>query len=183
MSHEPCNTILHALYSIYNLSHNDTKIILKFISDSPMSILSKRHTNRKELKMKYFDKALVFSVYNSSRPLVENIDQHTALIDDLTNSRIPYVELLGSYKGVQERSILISNADKYIYLVEQLCKLHGQESYLSLDVDRHAELVYLSDSRRESIGYITAVSETEAKSKDAWSYNPIVKQYYITAGA
>ena len=48
---------------------------------------------------------------------------------------------------------------------------------MELDQDHNASLVFVHGIQR--IGRLVEVSEIKAKEHDAWSYNPIINQYYI----
>lgn len=96
----------------------------------------------------------------------------------MKNQDLPVLELEGKYNGTEERSILVRGFE-HRSIVEKLCKEFNQECYLESHNDRSTALVY-PDGHRESLGTLIPVSRSEAEAVGSWSYNPEVRQYFIT---
>jgi hypothetical protein len=103
---------------------------------------------------------------------------HAEALKVFKASNVPVLELQGKYQGVEELSILVPSFD-YRYEVETLAKQYNQECYLESHNDRATSLVY-PDGTRQSIGTLTPVSQAEAEASIGYSYNPIMKQFYVT---
>lgn len=121
---------------------------------------------------------MIFSVFNFDVNKDVNEIAHSVLLDNLKAHDIPHIELLGMYKGREEKSILISGFE-HREIVESTCKAFRQECYLESYHDRACALVY-PDGKRVSVGTMTAVSKAEAQAQDSFSYNPVGDQYFIT---
>ena len=108
----------------------------------------------------------------------EENDQRTA---DLMGSlqRIGYrvTEVLGSYKGVTERSLMITlplNAN--LLLLKNLAAVFQQESILRV-IDSKAELIYTQSGEHVALG--TLVKSTELpEGLDAWTRVPYMQSHY-----
>lgn len=99
-------------------------------------------------------------------------------IKALSNAGIELaVPLMGSYKGNEERSYMLSMSDHGKALV--VAREHNQESILTRYSDGSVYLYYLDTFEQEYLGQFEAVSESEAKSQDSWTYRPDLDQYYI----
>lgn len=109
---------------------------------------------------------VIFSVYQSNRPLYANIDNHETLVVTLQERGVDYTEVSGMYKGVTESSIMLESSDHSKYLEFESLALaiardFNQESILKVSNDDQAELHYLADNRNESIGVLTEVDTLE----------------------
>lgn len=122
-----------------------------------------------------FEHVLIFSVYRPNKP--DNELQHAIACQRLTRMVIPYVELLGSYNGVTEKSILVTRENRDV--VVDLCRQHKQECYMESDSSRQAWLMF-PDGNRQQLGYLSPVDEDSAKRTGNWSYRTDINQYYVT---
>jgi hypothetical protein len=86
----------------------------------------------------------------------------------------------GCYKGEVERSYILEVGSKSLQDILAFSKEYNQESILYLDNQRLATLIYSMDNMT-SLGLFKGVSEAHAKSKDAYTFNPITNTYYIAA--
>lgn len=120
-------------------------------------------------------RTLIVSVYLSSNSELDNITNHDTARAALDALGVGYIELLGSYRGVTEKSFVIDHSFKRV--VELLVRDYSQESYLLLESDRYASLVY-SDGRIEALGYLRGVTRSQALLLDAWSYRADLDQFY-----
>ena len=121
---------------------------------------------------------LIFSVFQKGLPEIVNRMAHDQFLEILEREGFPVLSLSGRYNGVDELLILIENFD-HREIVERLCREFNQESYLESHNDGTTFLVY-PDGRRELIGKMTHVSETEAKAASSYSYSPLRDQYFVT---
>lgn len=122
-------------------------------------------------------RVLIFSVYQAGESQDINEYNHAELLKRLKGSEVEYKELVGSYKGVLENSILVMYTPFNERLVQMLCNQFNQECYLDSGHDRHTELVY--PTKRESIGYLKQVSQSIAESLDAYTYDFSNDSYWI----
>lgn len=87
------------------------------------------------------------------------------------------VPLMGSYKGIEERSYMVPMSEHGTAL--RVAREHNQESILTRYSDGSVYLYYLDTSEQVYLGTFHAVSEAEAKAQDAWTYRPDLNQFYI----
>lgn len=86
---------------------------------------------------------------------------------------------IGSYKGqISSSWVLTTNDSQTIDKLVRLCRRRNQESIL-IDNGEVCYLFYLKDSREVDLGQIQEISESEAKSQDAWT--KVGKKYLIAA--
>lgn len=102
----------------------------------------------------------------------------------LLSHSIPVKELVGSYKGKEERSF-ISPAIRY-GAIKNLGILAAQESVLFLNklhrgLGRSAWLYYIAEDRGVDLGDFRAVSEDIAKASDGWTFDPSTDQYFVAS--
>jgi len=121
---------------------------------------------------------MIFSVFQSSRPITSNIVEHNATIMQLKGLKIPYLELEGYYKGIGKKSILVQGFE-HRQIVEDFVKVHNQEYYLESHNDRISYLV-CPDGTKTLMGKLVNVSKIEALKEDNYSYNPVTNEYFIT---
>lgn len=121
---------------------------------------------------------MIFSVFQKAVSETQNAETHKQVLTAMRDAGLPVIELQGRYDGVNELSILVQGFE-YRSTVEKACKTFNQECYLESYNDRATSLVY-PDGRRQSIGTLTNVSESEAKAAIGYSFNPISGQYFVT---
>ena len=121
---------------------------------------------------------LIFSVFQTGTSLELNTSRHNAVLQSLKRSGVPCMELQGRYNGNEELSILVDGF-QYRQDVEYFCNEYRQECYLESHSDRATSLVY-PDGRRVSIGTLTPVSKEDAEALGSYSYNPIIRQHFVT---
>lgn len=118
---------------------------------------------------------LIVSSFENTQTLEQNLAEFESLKGWLKVLDVPFKELVGRYKGVDERSVLISSEHRQ--LVDAIVRDWNQESYLELYYDGFAELVFNNGSR-ERIGYIKPVSADEASKLDAFTLDVESGQHY-----
>lgn len=122
------------------------------------------------------ERVYIFSVFNSKRPKVINEVEHDVTIQTLKAKHYTPTEVIGRYNGIDEKSIMLYGTNLTEPMIEELAKRNFQESYLVVYHDGVAELVY-SNGNRKIMGEFLPVSETEAKSRDA--YSKIGNQWFV----
>lgn len=95
----------------------------------------------------------------------------------LVTNEIGHKEVLGCYKGVQERAFVL-NMDN-LGVVFEAGFLTDEESILVLGAYnardwRKATLYGISSTWERDIGWFRSVPEAEAKAQDAWTYDPSI---------
>lgn len=109
----------------------------------------------------------------------------------LIGNGIPFKQLIGCYRGAQEISFLIRNADFVAHFAEFDPWIKGQESIMLLSEQAHhrtgqrtATLVYsrAAGNYKEELGLWTNVTREEALKQDAWTFDPAFDEYYIAKG-
>lgn len=122
------------------------------------------------------ERVYIFSVFNSRRSDAANVAEHLETIQSLKGRHYAPTEVTGRYNGIDERSIMLYGTNLTEPVIEELAKRNFQESYLVVYHDGVAELVY-SNGNRKIMGDFIPVSETEAKSRDA--YSKIGNQWFV----
>jgi len=122
------------------------------------------------------ERVYIFSVFNSQRSASANLAAHKETIESLKAKHYSPSEVTGRYNGLDEKSIMLYGTNLTEPMIEELAKKNFQESYLVVYHDGVAELVY-SSGNRKTMGSFIPASETEAKSKDA--YSKIGSQYFV----
>ena len=89
--------------------------------------------------------------YIMSSDNIEKLEKDLEYYDCWTFKRV-----LGSYKGVQEKSLMV--IDDREYTVLNIAKKHNQECVLKLDMTRFASLI-TPDGKVTPLGQFTAVNE------------------------
>ena len=107
-----------------------------------------------------------------------NVASTKSLEHLLTSLKIPHGPIIGSYNGTEEHSYLIMG-EKYEALVKVLSAQYKQESYLKVDENRVATLIY-SKGPETKLGQFVEISELEAESIPNWSYSPVLNSYFTT---
>lgn len=107
----------------------------------------------------------IFSVYQSNESERFNLLNHIETVDELTHNGHEIIETNGKYKGQSELSILIKGDVEN--LVSEHCKLNNQESYLRIDQNNNAELIFVKTPKTIQLGIFTEVSQNEANESDA----------------
>ncbi len=125
--------------------------------------------------------SLIFSCYKADAFAHVNQSNFQSMLVTLRAKGIEYKILRGSYKGIQEWSVLVSSSHRDNVEIE--CFKYTQESYLELYGDKFAELVlpkysFLVPDERIKLGYMSKITEAEASLLDAWSCDPMTGQYY-----
>ncbi len=120
--------------------------------------------------MNYIRKPFVLCAFNNSYVL-----EHSLLL----SLGLQFKPVVGRYKGVDEASwlVLIDDNQDLERLKVQL-KAHGQESYLWVNEDRQATLVYLDDASRIELGKFSAIEPNEALKHDNFTVDPATGVYY-----
>lgn len=124
---------------------------------------------------------VIFSAFRSELSEATNEYHHLEAMEVLRDNGIRFKEVLGVYKGVSEKSIVVVlDSVSQLHIPIGIANRYNQESVLILDADtRKANLYYLKSGQSESIGVFEAVSESEAKSRDAYTFDHVNNVYYI----
>ena len=113
--------------------------------------------------------------------LALNLDseaQEQQAISTFLGASYKRIALDGCYKGEVERSYIIETTSKTLEEILAFSKQFNQESILYLDNQRLATLVYDMDNMVK-LGKFKGVSESHAKSNDAYTYSHEQDTYYI----
>lgn len=122
------------------------------------------------------ERVYIFSVFNSTRSAKENEETHKETMRELKARHYTPTEVKGRYNGIDETSIMLYGTNLTEPTIEELAKKNFQESFLIVYHDGVAELAY-SNGNRKIMGDFVSVSETEAKSRDA--YSKIGNQWFV----
>lgn len=121
---------------------------------------------------------VIFSVDKSNLSSIENSMRQRQVENDMHHLGIHYTKVLGSYKGSEEMSYMVTDMTK-IELIRGIAKVFEQESILLRDNENRVTLQYFNGQPSESIGFLENVMVDEALTHDSWTYIPTTKQYYV----
>lgn len=127
--------------------------------------------------MKTLAKPIIIFSVDTGCPIDAKMREH--VLNELERLNIGFGRLSGCYKGNREQSFMVVDSERSRAFVDRVTKMAQQESVLFVDQDAKATLHYLDNGIEEFIGTFKAVSEDEAKQKDAWTYSLSLNQYYI----
>lgn len=120
---------------------------------------------------------VIFSLDQAGNPATKT--ERESAREFLSTQGIGTKELVGSYKGSQETSILaVVNDSTKLGLVLELAKSYAQESVLIVDEDRTARLKFIADGSEQALGSFKAIDAEEAAGLDAWTFDPSTMQYF-----
>ena len=126
------------------------------------------------------NRVLIFSGEKSSVDGKTNAKRTSEVERALRLASIDYKKVVGSYKGSKENSFVVLDTDKTRGVVQDLCEIYNQESYLAIDANRASSLVYLSSGRTEELGRFKSTNEEQAKSCESYNFDPTTGIYYTT---
>lgn len=132
------------------------------------------------MKQSTFLPIIIFSVQQNLPDDFDNFLNHEYVKQKLFDAKIDFTETVGSYKGVSELGFMVSAEHRHA--AEILAKQFNQESILYSGPDRFSFLEFIQDGGQPlPIGFLEPVSESEAKSQDAWTMidNGDKQLYYI----
>lgn len=111
--------------------------------------------------------AIIFSAYQRDLPRSLNESNHTFVINFLRNSKVPFRELQGYYKGRVEKSVMVPARKARIANI--FAGLFNQESILELDNERGATFTDLKTGDKYFAGWLKPVSKREALEAIGWT--------------
>jgi hypothetical protein len=130
--------------------------------------------------MKHLEVPIAIFSLNTNSPILEE--------EVVKGLGLPYKALKGSYKGSTERSymvVLSSKENQYATDMDKLARVkhlawdYGQECILFSDNQRVSMLIY-PNGKTVDVGKFVSASKESALLKDAWTYDFVNDQYYIT---
>lgn len=111
-----------------------------------------------------------------------NLETAEAESDVLDKLGIPYLSVMGSYKGIQNREYLFpltsSHGDETNDLIE-LSKQYNQESILIVDANGLGSLYYNATNTERVIGQWLEVSKETISNLAAWTR--VSERYFVVA--
>lgn len=120
---------------------------------------------------------LIMSAERAGAP--DNVARTDRLIVDLHRLGLMAKPVVGVYQGTRETSFVVAVPDETALVRAcALATLAEQESVLYIDADRTATLLYLATGARVDLGRFRAVSESEARAADAYTFDPLTDTYY-----
>ena len=126
-------------------------------------------------------KCIIISAESSVRNDFNNKQNTDVLERYLEKYNYAYKPLIGHYKGVNECSFLVEYTDERLDMLLAWADVLDQESILKLDQDRNASLYYVNTGEEVKIGALKSLDFKEVKNLSAWSYCPVLDQYYGVA--
>lgn len=123
------------------------------------------------------EKIVIFSVFQSHLPYINNIANTSTVESEMKRLGIPYKRVLGSYNGVIETSLVIPAEFKWA--AYDFARLFSQDSILETDSNGNAYLTFIKTNETNLLGQLRPASEEYAVSKDAYTFDPETATYWI----
>lgn len=120
---------------------------------------------------------IIFSAEHFKRDEENNAKAAYSLIGYLNMVNMPYSEVMGSYKGTTENSVMLSGNHKTLQSARDLGRIYGQESILVIQDDDSAALHYLKTGKVEPIGTFQQVDTVDGLD----AYSVIDGKFYTCA--
>lgn len=129
-------------------------------------------------------KVFIFSAYRSNRSQDENEGNHQQVVDYFTKMSIPFIPVIGRYKGVLEEGFLVTAASVPEELVLHMTRHYHQDEYMVLDNHKHgtyiASLVNCATREQKQIGFMREMPEADVQSMNLdYTYRPDLKKYWV----
>jgi hypothetical protein len=124
-----------------------------------------------------YQPCIIFSAELSDNTMVQNKFNSREVSQQLTIRGIPFETILGSYKGSEEISFIVSY--EYLAVALRLAKSYNQHSILLRDNENNASLRILESGEFVNLGKMVNVSVEEALENDSWSFHPKLNKYFI----
>ena len=119
---------------------------------------------------------VIFALDNQSGENVGNFYKYLNEECHLTDKQ--YVQCVGCYKNIQEVSFLMSQDLFYKHVMDSDWTIK-QESFLMVDRNSDAVLMFQKYGRRVSVGKMVSVPRAEAMEHDAWIYRSDIKTHFV----
>jgi len=130
----------------------------------------------------------IFSVFQDSKSKDENLKNHDAMLKTLILKNVSFKPVQGKYTyengktsselGYYVESNEVMNDHELYDFVNQQCVLYNQESFLSIDSERNARLIF-NNGKSENLGKFQCVDKDVAESSQAYTYCPKTDYYFI----
>ena len=129
-----------------------------------------------------FKNIVIFSAEKNDRNDLYNAQMHMSARILLEDSGLAFTEVVGSYKGLNEKSFLVvlNDIDKDYAFVRSLAESAQQESILFRDNENNARLDFLTGDHGYNLGQLVEVSKNEAMTLDNYTYVPSTNKYFTT---
>jgi hypothetical protein len=124
---------------------------------------------------------LIFSVFKSNESSNVNETRHLTVKEILNSRNVSYVDCIGSYEGIEEKSFLVVSRDLDLIqdLIDMALMEYSQDSVMLVEGQQSARLLF-ANGRSERIGNVVQVSEVEAKSFVGYTLRLDTMNYYTT---
>jgi len=126
-------------------------------------------------------KYTIFSIDNvSDLHSMAKFLRHVDTLRAMSQLRGNMIQCIGSYKGELEVSFMCRSDDFEAYILNS-GYVDNQESILRVSEcnKQYAELYFLAEQGRVSIGSLKSVDKATAMGHDAWTYRPDLNTYWI----
>lgn len=123
---------------------------------------------------------ILISAFNKNCTESGNEVSHAHLKRDLENLGFPHKEVIGVYKGTQEKSFYVECANLTNFsILHAKAQEFGQEAVLNVDKNRKAGLIFIGTGEAQTLGTFKQVSKQEAEKQDNYTYDFTNNGYYI----
>lgn len=126
-------------------------------------------------------KYTIFSIDNPND--WHNMSRFMRYVDEIMAMRKTkgrFIQCVGSWMGKLEPSF-ICRTDDFLEHILESGYVEDQECVLQVSEcnKQYAQLWYLDDDKKESLGSLKSVSKQEAETQDGWTYRPDLNIYWI----
>lgn len=122
---------------------------------------------------------VIMSAHLASRSDADNVKRHRGLIVGLESIQIPFTEVMGVYKGISEKSVMIViSGTTQLKQVRHMAHMFEQESILERDNENQARLVFMNGDTTLNLGEMRQITKEVAALTDCYTYVPSTNEYY-----
>jgi hypothetical protein len=132
--------------------------------------------------MNKYTQLIFISAERENLTELENEQRTLSLIENLDKTGLKYVQCLGCYKGIQEKSFMIMHPllnGYWLNHFKTLARAYNQESLLYRDSNGLYSLEYSNSLKSEIIGTEKIIDENQIKNHDNYTYIRDTNTYFI----
>jgi len=130
------------------------------------------------MNIKQIDPIIIFSVFQSNKTEVQNLENHLNVREVLVLRGTPFRIVQGVYKNIHELSFVLENTIPNFVFAKKIATQFNQESILVRDKYEEAQLFMIKDHSIVNLGILSEVNESFAKSQDSYTWDVQNNMYY-----
>lgn len=126
----------------------------------------------------------IFSVYRSNKHQFLNEADHNSMKQFMNMQNIPFIEVVGRYKGEVEQAFLVSAAHLPEEAVLYYARHYYQDEYMVLDNHKHgtyiASMVNCATREQRQLGFMRSMPKEDVMAMNLdYTYRPDMDTYFV----